>query len=283
VTDEVAGSIASKCGDLTTVSLFGCWKIGDSSVQSLLGSCKFLSELSLRGCHKLTNLALQGLPVSLKALNLSGCKKLNGESLSMISKCHSLEKLNAHGLKITDDAVKALSRGCNKLLSLQLSSSNPFGGGSLLSDASLYDIATIRSLRFLDLEGSSLVSDSGIGFLVSQCRSLERLNVGGCFKLSDLAVTKIASNCQHLTHLSLFFCENITDVGMRDVVACLCNLQVLDLHGCKNVTEVTLNTLSLPRVLSRLSYLDITLCDNISHKSVTDLASQRPALKINFN
>ncbi len=162
---------------------------------------------------------------------------------SLGSKCPALRRLNLHGLAINDQAVRDLAAGCQLLETLHLSSSNPFGGSSELTDEAVLALTRCPHLRCLNLQGASHLTDAGVVELARKCNKMQRLNLGGCYRLTDVAVVHVSVLMRQLSHLSLFQCFKITDRGILSMMKHLTQLQLVDLHSCASLTPAIVETL----------------------------------------
>jgi hypothetical protein len=146
---------AENCANLRHLSVFGCLRLTDESVTAVAKRCSMLEEVSLRNVTQVTSAAVQAFGASLKGLNASGCRALNARAAAFLgAACPQLERLNLHGVRVDDAAVDKLVRGCPRLTTLHLSSANPFGGSSPLTDQSLVSVARLPALRTLNLQGA---------------------------------------------------------------------------------------------------------------------------------
>ena len=244
VQDEAVIAIAAAAPLLQHVSLYGCVQLTDTAILALTASSPRLEELSLRGLHRITNAALASVGESLRGLNIAGCKLINSEGVKAVAqRCPALERLNAHAINLTDEAVDELTRRCSALSTLHLSSANPFGGNQLTDEAVLH-LARLPALTCLNLQGSSNITDAAVVALLSASASpsLIRLNLGGCYRLTDVTVTAIASSrsAATLTHLSLFQCFHVSDAAISQLLLSMDALQHLDLHSCVQLTGAVL-------------------------------------------
>lgn len=266
---------------LEHVSLFGCPRVSDRSVRFLCESTPKLMELSVRNCPLLTSNAIVGLGAELRGLNLSGCPRIT-DLVPIATKCSSLERLNLHGLRLSDEAVEAIARGCARLSSLHLSSANPFGGSSRLSDACLIALSNLTDLKCLNLQGNGQLSDEALSTLSrSRCR-LERLDLSGCFRLTDTGLSSYlepgADAARHLTHLSLARCYNLTDQALSCVARSCPRLVHLDVQGCVGVGYTGLK--EVLENCTQLQTLDMGGCAGVAPEELEGLRSVRPGVKM---
>jgi len=281
VDDAVVASIAQQCKHLESLSLFGCTMVSDDGIKILGSVCPKLRQLSLGNCLRLTNDALTNLgSESLRDLNLRSCRRITGEGvLSLTKRSPGLEKLNLHGLSMTDDLLPQLVSHCRHLSALNLASANPFGGG-LLTDLSLLALSQLgSSLVSLNLQGFACLTDDGIVQFSRQCTKLEKLNLGGCLRLGNKAAAALSHFCPQITHLSFFQCS-LTDIGVTLIFSKLKKLQLLDLHSCMGLTDASLSLVPNQERVPSLKFLDLGSCRGISEESVNRVKQERPDLKV---
>ena len=153
VSDEVVVALVKNAKNLKHLSLFGCSSISDAAVISVGENSKCLNELSLRNCVRVSNNGVAALHSPLESLNLSGCRLVDTEGIKRLAEnAPTLKRLNLHGCSISDEAVDALSRWCRELVTVHLSSSNPYQGSNI-SDASILSLASCKELECLNLQG----------------------------------------------------------------------------------------------------------------------------------
>ena len=314
LTDAVVATVVQAAPHLEHVSLYGCVQLTDASVVAL-SACTALVELSLRGVHRLTDAALAAVPARLKGLNIAGCKLITSAGVVAVAdRCAGLERLNAHGVNVSDAGVDELTKHCAALETLHLSSANPFGGNQL-TDVAVSHLVRLAGLTCLNLQGSSNITDASVTALVAGAR-LQRLNLGGCYRLTDAAVGAVADGASAgtLTHLSMFQCFHVGDAGVMRLVEGLKALVHLDLHSCVAVSGAVLEMIGTRAgrrtrrhshrglmedsdgdgegevgvrgekeeefYLPLLQTLDIGSCRNVSSEDVAQLRIARPALNI---
>ena len=313
VTDSAIVTIAQSAPQLEHASLYGCVQLTDTSIVALSKHCARLDELSVRGLVKLTNAAIAELPTGIRGLNIAGCRLINSSgAITAVQRLPLLERLNAHGLNLSDAAIESISKHCPAINTLHLSSANPFGGNQL-TDAAISHLVHLTALTCLNLQGSSNITDASVISLVNSCR-LQRLNLGGCYRLTDVTLTVLGGSVTGgaLSHLSVFQCFHVTDDGVKALLERVDTLQHLDLHSCVNVSDRVLRLLATRRQPAarrmslnglaaegeteaagslssevesewygaRLSVLDIGSCRNVSVGEVERLRGVRSGLNV---
>ena len=248
INDTILSLVVTNCTRLESLSLYGCVQLTDSSIQLIGTHCTRLNELSLRSCVRLTNQSLIQLPCTLYGLNISGCKLINHNGIISIAKqCHELRRLNLHGCDINDSSIDIITSSCPYMETLHISSSNPFGGNTVLTNLSLHYLCRLsNTLQCLNMQGASTLTDHGFTELLSTCTQLLRLNIGGCYQITDHTILLLGMKLYKLTHLSLFQCYNVTDQAIITMITKLHHLQHIDLHSCIGLTSSTIHSLIEP-------------------------------------
>ena len=68
--DAVVAAMASRCTQLTSLNLSGCWKITDAAVTAVATGCTQLTSLNLRGCDQITDGAVTAVaPFALQVVS----------------------------------------------------------------------------------------------------------------------------------------------------------------------------------------------------------------------
>jgi hypothetical protein len=256
VTDASLFELARGAARLRVLSLFGCRNITDAGVAAVLAAAgSSLSELSLRGCVRVTDAALGALGPSATEVNLSGCALITAEGIATLSRrCPRLQRLNLHGVRVTDASVAALVAACPRLTTLNLGSANPYGGSALLTDAALSSLSRCGDLTCLSLQGASLVTDAGLAALVRAAPRIRRLNLAGCYRLTDASVSELGERLPQLSHLSLAQCFRVSDNALRALGSAARALRHLDVHNCQGLTAASVAALlesDAPRAVER--------------------------------
>ena len=111
-------------------------------------------------------------------------------------------------------------------------------GGGCVTDAGVAQLAALRRLRVLRLDGRTRVTARGLEALLSAAASpsgpspplLEELSCAGCAALTDAALAAVGSNATMLRVLRLGGCRRVTNRGLRHLLA-LPYLEELALAG----------------------------------------------------
>eukprot|EP00058_Branchiostoma_floridae_P017042 XP_002602530.1 hypothetical protein BRAFLDRAFT_281976 [Branchiostoma floridae] len=188
ITDRGLAHVANGCKKLRNVVIHACPEITCQGVVSLAKQCcRFprLRHLDLNGCWHLTDSGLKYLAVNnpnLEYLNIDWCFRITDKGIEHLAKrCPKLRHISmAHCFSVSNRGIKQLSQNCPGIAELNVS------GNFLLTDKALRYLAESNtvSLRTLNVEGCTRLTDQGMGLLLQTCGRLERLNVRDCRNLS---------------------------------------------------------------------------------------------------
>uniref|UniRef100_A0A6I8N9W6 F-box domain-containing protein n=2 Tax=Ornithorhynchus anatinus TaxID=9258 RepID=A0A6I8N9W6_ORNAN len=98
---------------------------------------------------------------------------------------------------------------------------------------------------------------------IGECKNLQELNVSECQGLNDESMRLISEGCQGLLYLNLSYTD-ITNGTLRLLSRSFPHLQYLSLAFCRRFTDNGLRYLASGRGCSRLSYLDLSGCVQIT-------------------
>ncbi|XP_066297965.1 F-box/LRR-repeat protein 2-like [Branchiostoma lanceolatum] len=181
ITDNGIAYIAQYCRLLEHLDLGHCF-ITDTGMK-----CRFprLRHLDLNGCWHLTDSGLKYLAANnpnLEYLNIDWCFRITDKGIEHLAKrCPKLRHISmAHCFSVSNRGIKQLSQNCPGIAELNVS------GNFLLTDKALRYLSESNtvSLRTLNVEGCTRLTDQGMGLLLQTCGRLERLNVRDCRNLS---------------------------------------------------------------------------------------------------
>lgn len=179
-----------------------------------------LRMLDLTNCSKITDDAVEGIVTAsprLRNLVLSKCGQLTDraiESICLLGKhLHYLHL--GHASSITDRSVKTLARSCTRLRYIDLASKcfffshrvilTPFSceDCNLLTDMSVFELASLPKLRRIGLVRVSSLTDEAIYALGDRHQTLERVHLSYCDRITVMAIHYLLQRLQMLNHLSL--------------------------------------------------------------------------------
>jgi Leucine rich repeat/Leucine Rich repeat len=226
-------------GDILTDVIFG-----------ELAGLPHLEGLSLIRCRRVTD---AGISVIARLKNLRTIRlfdsSLTGDYVKHLGR---LEKLTSLGLSnIGDDILMQIVARLNNLQDLDLSYGSVTGAGlkglagskhlrrlnlsysSMITDADLQELDTLKSLREIDLSGCTTITNVGVHQTVNALANLESLELRGT-KITDAVVADL-NGLAKLRHLSVWGCGGVTDASVKHL-ASLRHLDSLDVRNT-NITE----------------------------------------------
>ena len=119
VDDAVVAAVISKCTQLSSLNLGGCYKITNATVLAVASGCEHLTSLNLGGCYEITNAAVVAVAsgcMQLTTLDLLGCNITDAAVVAVASGCKQLTSLNLRGCgNTTEAAVQAVASACPHL------------------------------------------------------------------------------------------------------------------------------------------------------------------------
>ncbi|XP_020409981.1 F-box/LRR-repeat protein 4 isoform X2 [Prunus persica] len=145
---------------------------------------------------------------------------------------------------------------------------------SLVSDLALEAIGSANSISVLSLQGCSLITDRGLGFLAkgSSSKTMKRLNLAECDRITDFGVSLLEQMCC-LVELNLAECgPKVTDIGGLSIAA-IQSLKRLNLSWLVNVSDHTL--VALAENCLNLEMVDLTGCDLVTGVGIRAFAGHK--------
>ena len=116
-------------------------------------------------------------------------------------------------IKITDEGIAALVKGCPNVTSLSASY-------------------------------CSSITDLSIDLLTMHCNHLQALNLQWCDEITNMSLHYIGSRLQrYIEVLNVSCCNKISDLGIVDLLDCVC-LQSLNISMCEGITDGCLPALT---------------------------------------
>ncbi|KAG0375276.1 SCF ubiquitin ligase complex subunit [Mortierella sp. AD032] len=248
----------------------------------------------------------------IRRLNLSFLAlEVTDSMLIQFEPCARLERLLLAGsTKATIAGLQRVLFQCPGLYSLDLSDI------PAVTDALIEFVAEkCPRLHTLYVGSCSSLTDASIVKLATSCPQLKRIKLSQCTLLTDRALLALTEHCPHLIEIDLTNCNLITDTSIQSVFECLPQirdinmtllthitnnafasispkthryeqLRVLNFTSCANITDETLLKIipAAPRLrrlsqqCTRIRYLDLACCTNITDTSIFALA-QLPKLR----
>jgi hypothetical protein len=179
-------SSLGKLKSLTTLTMSHNYGMTAKSF-GFISELKSLRSLNLEYCVELPDEAVAAISKSssIESLNLGSCKKLTAASSTHLVAMTGLKELNLHNVRLPDAATKNLVK-IKSLTSLDIAF-------SLVSDETLAEIATLQSLKKLNLAVCPNVTFKGIKSLAPlRLDSIELASLGSAASLDDKELFELA-------------------------------------------------------------------------------------------
>uniref|UniRef100_A0A914KRL0 F-box domain-containing protein n=1 Tax=Meloidogyne incognita TaxID=6306 RepID=A0A914KRL0_MELIC len=223
--------LKSMASRLRSVDFRGCARL-KGSFFTLFGTA--LEEVLLDGCILLDNHVIEDLSVRCNCIHtfkLDGCRKLNDESLSLISRnFNGLTTLTLCGVfpLFTNKGLKQISR-ISSLQTLSLDY-NPLVDDNLLSSVS-DNLQNLRKFTLSFAGTDCQITTNGL-CLLAKFRKLEELDLSGLAALNVQVLKSICNDgCLELRTIFLRNCSYLGDDGIPEL-GNLKKLENVDLSGC---------------------------------------------------
>ncbi|KAF8379224.1 hypothetical protein HHK36_028654 [Tetracentron sinense] len=178
--------LAQGCRRLVKLELSGCEGSYDG-IKAIGQCCQMLEELTLCD-HRMDGGWLSALSFcgNLKTLRLQSCKSIdtNPGPDEHLGSCPTLERLHLQRCQVRDkQSVKAMFLVCEAVREIVLQ--DCWG-----LDNDMFSMAsTFRRVKFLSLEGCSLLTTEGLESVILSWNELKRLRVVSCNNIRDSEVT----------------------------------------------------------------------------------------------
>lgn len=208
--------------------------VGNDGICAIANGCRKLTEVLLRRRKNVGNvgvIVLVNLAKSLTSLDLGRCGLIDDRSLEAIGNMNSIRILKMEACSLITDcgleflATGSSSRTLKKLVLAECDRITDFGA------TLLQQMHRLEELNLADC-GPKLTDYTGLA--IASIPSLKRLNISWLINVSDLALIAIAENCRNLVALDLTGCEMITGTGVSAFAHHKC-LEELVLASCYNV------------------------------------------------
>lgn len=221
---------------LTSLDISHCPQIVD--LGPLRSQCINLTHLNLANCliseDRLSGLFGSG--ISLKSINLKGCKQVSSKFVSRMAKYSPLlnKAILDECINITEDGLRPLLANCPYLQRVAFT-----GVTNVTDSVILYAVQShgLRHLKEINLSGCKQLTDAAIASIAANCALLNDLSLSGCSQISPAPIYEIANNCHTLRTLNVLGCKKVSS----DVLPYLAQYcKVLErVIGVKTTTDAT--------------------------------------------
>jgi len=187
---------------LTYLNLNGCTQVTPKGLEMLIKEIKEIKDLRIGGLPTIEDKTIGPLvkaATNLRCLHLNSCSKLTDAGICQVAQigATNLLELQLSYCGISDQSVATIAASCPNLTSLGLY------GCFKVSDVALEALGkNCNKLEYLDLSLCQLCTDLGIQHLLDGKKNcsgtLLWLNLYDCIKLSNLSVILISKKCQQL-------------------------------------------------------------------------------------
>ena len=193
---------------LTSLDISHCPQIFD--LGPIRSQCIGLTHLNLANCviseDRLSGLFGSG--ISLKSINLKGCKQVSSKFVTRMAKYSPLlnKAILDECINITEEGLLPLLTNCPYLQRVA------FTGVTNVSDSSIIAAVQAHGLRHLkeiNLSGCKQLTDASISAIAANCALLNDLSLSGCSNISPGPINEIAKNCHTLRTLNVLGCKRI--------------------------------------------------------------------------
>nr|XP_010910927.1 F-box protein At5g51380 [Elaeis guineensis] len=183
--------LANGCKRLVKLELSGCEGSYDG-ISAIGRCCLMLEELTICD-HRMDGgwMAAVSFCENLKTLRLQGCKKIDTDAgpEEHLGSCPTIERLQLQRCQLRDKrSLRALFMVCESVREIMFQ--DCWG-----LDDEMFRITSIcRWVKFLSLEGCSLLTTEGLESIILSWKDLQRLIVISCDKVKDDEVTSALAN-----------------------------------------------------------------------------------------
>lgn len=237
ITDKTLMVLANNCPKLQGLYASGCKRLTDSSINALARNCPNLKRMKLNGCHLLTD----------------------GPLRNLINSCPLLVELDLTGcMAITDDTARLAFTHLSQLREYRLSLDVNITDHTLLTIPSKL---SLDKLRIIDFSGCALLTDEGVGRLVSLAPRLRNVVLAKCYNITDRGLLHLTKLGRNLHYMHLGHCNNITNMGVGNLVRACNRIQYIDVACCNQLQDQAVKDIAQ---LPKLRRVGLVKCQNIT-------------------
>jgi hypothetical protein len=221
-----------------------------------------------------TEIQLLSKLAQLRNLTLTHFTEGKTPNVSSIFKNQSLSKLITLDIYYCDDldgtSLGVILTNCPLLQSLTLQDCQ-------LTDCGFQYIGICKNLQFLDIVGSTLITDKSMEYVGAGCPNLSHLNLAHCYQLTNKSVEYVCTGCPKLKYLDIQKCPEMTDDVMKHI--CKSNkLNVLKLSDNYLLSGTHFSLIASNLV--HLTELHVHDCFSLDEKRMDKLKEEMPHLNI---
>jgi len=126
-----------------------------------------------------------------------------------------------------------------------------------------------KSIRFLNLESCTSLTDVGITTLIKANKLLKVINLTGCLDITDKVPKCVATVCKGIISLNLNRCIKIGDKGIEAIGKKCKSIQALNIAGLCHISEAAL--FQMATNCPGLIMLNVTGCQEVSQFGLKSL------------
>ncbi|CAH8279255.1 unnamed protein product [Arabidopsis lyrata] len=183
--------LAQGCRSLVKLELSGCEGSFDG-IKAIGQCCEVLEELSICD-HRMDDGWIAALSYfeSLKILRISSCRKIDASPgpEKLLQSCPAMESLQLKRCCLNDkEGMRALFKVCDG--ATEVSIQDCWG----LSDDTFSLAKAFRRVRFLSLEGCSVLTSGGLESVILHWEELESMRVVSCKSIKDSEISPALSS-----------------------------------------------------------------------------------------
>jgi F-box and leucine-rich repeat protein 2/20 len=216
--DQHVVKFSSFLGDLVSVNLSNCSKIGESALFALARNCPLLGEIRMeniggKSVANFDSLAYFGVHPQLKSLYLGKNSWLSDANIIMFASIFpNLEVLDFHSCNRISNGICQVLRRCCKIRHLNLAD---------CKNVKLLGMNfVLPKLEVLDLSNTGVL-DETLYAISMNCRGILKLLLNNCYKVTEKGVKHVVENCTQLQDIYL------GDIHLSDKTR-----EIFSSHGC---------------------------------------------------
>ncbi|XP_061186169.1 F-box/LRR-repeat protein 4-like [Saccostrea echinata] len=278
-------SLMSRCQFLQHLNISWCggnqMSISAGTFSRFLVACgRDLQTLYMSSCKFVNGEVIKAVAENcpkLKELDVGSCPSLDGQSISHLSRIHTLERLNLYRLPVERYSLMEVLRLSPNLKHLNLGSTRI---GEMHIDIVMKILGKhCKKLISLDL-WRSRISETGLDYIAENCKQIEELDLGWCsnLKAGTYCFIDLVKKCPNIKKLYLTANRTICNEDLLAFCKYCPKLEQLDILGTGNVSRESV--FSVLTQCQKLMFLDISFCANVDVDAVTLWSAQFPRCSI---